>query len=72
MGWTSPEEEADNAFIRPAGQVWSTASDMAALGGFLVAGDASVLSDALRERMQTGQVGLVPQVDPSVIGYGYG
>lgn len=73
VDWTSPEEHVDNAFIRPAGLVWSTATDMAKLGGFLLGGDETVLSDELREQMQTGQVSLVPALeDPTLAGYGYG
>lgn len=70
--WTSPEEHADNAFTRPAGLVWSTATDMAKLGGFLIAGDEAVLSDELREQLLTGQVALGPGLDPTQLGYGYG
>lgn len=70
--WTSPEEHADNAFTRPAGLVWATATDMAKLGGFLLAGDEAVLSDELREQLLTGQVALGPGLDPTQIGYGYG
>ncbi len=71
-GWTTPEDHVDNAFTRPAGLVWSTATDMAKLAGFLVEGDESVLSDALRLQMQTGQVALLPGLDPALAGYGYG
>lgn len=71
-GWTTPEDHVDNAFTRPAGLVWSTATDMATLAGFLVEGDDAVLSDALRLQMQTGQVALGPGLDPADAGYGYG
>lgn len=71
-GWTTPEDHVDNAFTRPAGLVWSTATDMATLAGFLVEGDDAVLSDALRVQMQTGQVALGPAFDPADAGYGYG
>ncbi|EDM79712.1 hypothetical protein PPSIR1_16660 [Plesiocystis pacifica SIR-1] len=70
--WTSPEDHADNAFTRPAGLVWSTATDMAKLGGFLIEGDEAVLSDELREQMQVGQAALGPGIDPETLGYGYG
>lgn len=70
--WTSPQDHADNAFTRPAGMVWGTATDMAKLGGFLIAGDEAVLSDELREQLMTGQVALAPGLDPTEFGYGYG
>lgn len=70
--WTSPAEHADNAFTRPAGLVWATATDMAKLGGFLIAGDEAVLSDELRQQLLTGQVALGPGLDPAQFGYGYG
>lgn len=72
IGWTTPENHVDNAFTRPAGLVWSTASDMATLAGFFVHGDDTVLSDALRETMSTGQVGMAVNVAPDEVGYGYG
>lgn len=70
--WTSPEDHADNAFTRPAGLVWGTATDMAKLAGFLIAGDEAVLSNELREQLMTGQVALAPGLDPTEFGYGYG
>ena len=60
----------DAAWVRPAGGVWSTASDMATLAGFFLDGDAAVLPDALREGMVTGQAPFYPQAD--FIQYGYG
>lgn len=71
-GWTTPEDHVDNGFTRPAGFVWSTASDMARLAGFFVEGNAAVLSDGLRDTMSTGQVGLAVNVGADEIGYGYG
>lgn len=71
-GWVTPDEQADNAFTRPAGLLWATASDMARLEGFLLEGDPLVLSEASREALVTGHVGLYPGVDPAELGYGYG
>lgn len=61
---------ADNAFTRPAGLVWSTATDMATLGAFLIDGDTTILADDLREAVTTKHVSLYPAFDGW--GYGYG
>lgn len=71
-GWTTPAMQADHAFTRPAGLLWSTASDMARLGGFLIEGDSRVLSAASHAALVSGHVGLLPGVDPAELGYGYG
>ncbi len=60
----------DNAFTRPAGMVWSTASDMARFHAFFIDGDSAVLSHALRTEMTTMQTRLYPAWDAQ--GYGYG
>jgi CubicO group peptidase (beta-lactamase class C family) len=72
IGWTTPEAQADHAFTRPAGLLWSTASDQALLGGFLIEGDPRVLSEASHAALVSGQVGLYPEVDPAELGYAYG
>lgn len=72
LGWITPEAQADHAFTRPAGLLWSTASDMALLNGFLLEGDPRVLSAASHEALVTGHVGLYPGVDPALLGYAYG
>jgi CubicO group peptidase (beta-lactamase class C family) len=64
------DEIAENAYTRPAGYVWSTASDMAALGGFFLEGDPAILSDEDRVAMMTPVVRKYPAV--SWINYGYG
>ena len=61
----------DNAFTRPAGMVWSTASDMARFGSFFIVGDTTVLSDELRGEMTTMQVPLYPAWDAQAYGYGW-
>lgn len=70
--WTTPAAQADHAFTRPAGLLWSTASDMARLGGFLIEGDPRVLSAESHAALVTGHVGFYPGVDPAELGYAYG
>lgn len=69
-GWVSPEAQIDNAFVRPAGLVWSTASDQARLLGLLARGQSDVLSDAQRDQLLTAHVPMQhPDAERS---YGYG
>lgn len=70
MGSVAPAEQVDNAFIRPAGLVWSTASDMCRLAGFLVDGDAAVLRDDLRAEIYAPHVPLYPSWPIQSYGYG--
>ena len=61
----------EDAFVRPAGLVWSTPTDQIKLARFLVDGDEAVLSDALRAQLSTAHV---PQMPDGLQGasYGYG
>jgi CubicO group peptidase (beta-lactamase class C family) len=72
--WVSGEVELDefveNAFTRPAGLVWSTAVDMATLGGFFLEGDRTVLSDEARWAILSPQVRIYPTFAASTYGYG--
>jgi CubicO group peptidase (beta-lactamase class C family) len=67
-GEISLDENPENTYTRPAGYVWSTATDMAALGGFFLEGDPAILSDADRLAMMTPVVRKYPAV--SWIHYG--
>ena len=60
----------DSSWVRPAGGLWSTASDMARLAGFFLDGDTTVLPDDLREGMVTGHAPFYPKFD--FIQYGHG
>jgi CubicO group peptidase (beta-lactamase class C family) len=70
VGAVPVDQQIENAYTRPAGLVWSTATDMATLGGFFLEGNTAVLSDADREAILRQQVRLYPSFASS--GYGYG
>lgn len=72
VGTVEVADHYDDAFTRPAGMVWSTATDMAILAGFLMNGDKGVLSDVLREQLITAHIPLYPATEVSDLGYGYG
>ena len=65
-----PAEQVDNAFLRPAGLVWSTASDQARLLGFLANGDADVLPDDLRSELMAPRVPMYNHA--THVQYGFG
>ena len=67
---TDLADVADNGFVRPAGLVWSTAGDMARLGGFLIDGDPTVLDDERLAALHTSHARLYPALAGQ--GYGYG
>jgi CubicO group peptidase (beta-lactamase class C family) len=70
QGTVEMDEVVDNAFTRPTGMVWSTASDMARFHAFFIEGDPAVLDDALRAETTTMQTRFYPAWDEQ--GYGYG
>lgn len=69
-GTAAMDDVADNAFTRPAGLVWSTASDMASYGGFLIEGDADVIDAEGLSALSTPQVRLYPAYAGQQYGYG--
>lgn len=65
-----PEPENDHGVMAPAGQLWSTAADLARLASFLLGDTGGVLSPATVEEM-TVPAGVDPS-QPSWPGYGLG
>lgn len=63
------EDTLESAWVRPAGLVWSTASDQARLAGFLVEGDETVLESDLMDRLTSAAVPIYPDLPGS---YGMG
>jgi CubicO group peptidase (beta-lactamase class C family) len=70
MGAVSMEDLVDSAWIRPAGLVWTTPSQMMTWAKFIMKGDEEVLSDDLREEMATPHVEIFPGIDAMSYGYG--
>lgn len=69
VDWVSPAEHVDNAFTRPAGLAWSTATDHVRVLGALMERDARLLSPALHDEMQRLQAptyGILEQVGPGL------
>lgn len=71
-GTVELDETFDDAFTRPAGLVWSTATDMASFAGFLIDGNAGVIDDELLALVHTPHVPAYPAIEPEEYGYGYG
>ncbi|MFT5685132.1 MAG: CubicO group peptidase (beta-lactamase class C family) [Myxococcota bacterium] len=71
---TDPEiaepDSYDNAWARPAGYAWTSAEELARFAVFLMNGDDTVLSDALRGEMMSEQIEL--NYVPTLQHYGYG
>ncbi len=64
------EDEQDAAFVRPAGLVWSTPSQMVRFAEFLMHGDEGVLGAAMHDELVAEQVNTLSYED--VLSYGYG
>jgi CubicO group peptidase (beta-lactamase class C family) len=71
VGTVEMKDQVDNAFTRPAGLVWSTATDMANLGAFLANGNDAVISDASLALITTPAMPMYPMA-PDVGSYGMG
>ncbi len=79
MGFTRPGEGTlgrvllkdtwEDAYVRPAGLIWSTPSDQMRLAKFLIEGNEAILPDHLREDMLSAKTPLYPDIPGS---YGYG
>lgn len=70
FGTLEMEDVTDNGFIRPAGLVWSTASDTARFGGFLIDGNEAVLPAAQLAKLTEPHVRLYPSYADQSYGYG--
>jgi CubicO group peptidase (beta-lactamase class C family) len=69
IGAVSLEDTWESAYVRPAGLVWSTPSDMARFAAWLVDGDSNVLGDELRQLLFAPEVPMYPDM-PGDYGYG--
>ncbi len=63
------EQTWENAFVRPAGLIWSTPTDQMKLARFLNDGNAQVLRDDLRALLSTPHAPTFPDM-PGDYGYG--
>jgi CubicO group peptidase (beta-lactamase class C family) len=72
VDWVTPEAQDDHAFTRPAGLVWSTASDMTRLGAFVMEGDDTLLSAESFDVLRSPIAPFYPGLAPADLGYGYG
>ena len=70
VDWVTPANQPDAAMLRPAGLVWSTATDQARLLGFLIDRDDNILSDALHTTMMEQHVDM--SAHPIGLHYGFG
>ena len=63
------EQTWEDAYIRPAGLVWSTPSDQMRLARFMIEGDETILSADLLASTMASQTPLYPDL-PGAYGYG--
>lgn len=70
IGTMPLEDFPDSAWVRPAGGVWSTPTDMLKLAKFLMDGDTHVLSDEHVAAITTPAVPFYPELP--ILHYGYG
>lgn len=70
MGSVGMRNVVDPAWVRPAGMVWATPTEMIGMATFLMHGDPAVLSDTLRAELTAEHTSL--DYLPDVQGYGYG
>jgi CubicO group peptidase (beta-lactamase class C family) len=72
MEWVAPQDQEDNAFLRPAGLTWSTAEDECRVGSFLISGNDRVLHEGLRHEIVTPQAKTAPDANAADYGFGIG
>ncbi|MDP2305012.1 MAG: serine hydrolase domain-containing protein [Pseudomonadota bacterium] len=70
FGTVGMRNVVDPAWVRPAGMVWATPTEMIQMATFLMHGDTAVLSDSLRGELTKEQVSI--DYLPDVQSYGYG
>lgn len=69
IGPVSFADTWESAFTRPAGLVWSTASDQARIIGLLIDGQPDLIDNALQQTVFTAQAPMYPDL-PGDYGYG--
>jgi len=70
LGPVDLDQMPDPAWVRPAGMVWTTPTQMMAWADFVMHGDTEVLSDDLREQISEPHIDTLSPGEPTHYGFG--